>query len=95
MYLVIDSSTPRVNLMAIPSIDNPDYISPIAEKCGRIAFWIYGGALIAIGGIAAYLVPTEQAVLASALIVGGVVLVILGYVLPAKLVAHLGILLPW
>jgi Na+/melibiose symporter-like transporter len=71
------------------------YISPVAEKCGRIAFWFYGAVIIIIGGLAAYLVPMGQAVLASAVIVWGITIVILGYMLPPKLVAFLGILLPW
>jgi Na+/melibiose symporter-like transporter len=81
--------------MANSSTDTQGDISPVAEKCGRVAFWFYGGVLITIGGIAAYLAPTEYAVLASTVIVAGVVLLILGYVLPPKLVAFLGILLPW
>ena len=81
--------------MQEPSANNQDYISPIAVKCGRIAVWFYGGVLVIIGGLAAYLAPNEQAVLASAVIVCGIVLIILGYVLPPKLVAYLGILLPW
>jgi len=81
--------------MTNSSADNQGDISPIAEKCGRVAFWFYGGVLITIGGIAAYLAPTEHAVLASTVIVGGVVLIILGYVLPPKLVPFFGILLPW
>jgi hypothetical protein len=63
--------------------------------CGRIAFWFYGTVLIIIGGLAAYFDPMAQAVIASVIIVWGITMVILGYVLPPKLVAHLGILLPW
>ena len=51
--------------------------------------------ITSIGGLAAFLVPTVHAVLASAVIVWGIVMIILGYVLPPKLVAYLGILLPW
>lgn len=81
--------------MTDPSKEGQSYISPVAEKCGRIAFWLYGTVLIVIGGLAAYFAPTEQPVLASTVIVWGAAMIILGYVLPPKIVAHLGILLPW
>ena len=81
--------------MTDPRIVSPISVSPVAEKCGRIAFWFYGAVLVLIGGLAAYLAPTEHAALASAVIVCGLTMIILGYVLPPKLVAHLGILLPW
>lgn len=71
------------------------YISPIAERCGRIAFRFYGTVLVAIGGLAAYFDPMEQAVLASAVIVWGIAMIVLGCLLPPKFVAYLGILLPW
>ena len=93
----MDALSPYIelDLMAESSSDSKNYISPVAEKCGRIAFWFYGAVLTTTGGLAAFLAPTEHAVLASAVIVWGIVMIILGYVLPPKLVAYLGILLPW
>ena len=87
--------TTSLSVMTDPRIVGPTSISPVAEKCGRIAFWLYGAVLVFIGGSAAYVSPTEHAVLASAVIFWGITMIILGYVLPPKPVAHLGILLPW
>ena len=70
-------------------------ISPVAVKCGRIAFWFYGGAILLIGGIAAFVAAADSALLASVLIVIGIVMIILGFILPPKLVAHLGFFIPW
>lgn len=72
----------------------PD-ISPIAVKCGRIAFWLYGSAFFVIGFVALLMAGSEFALLASAMVVIGMVSVILGFALPPKLVAHMGFLLPW
>jgi hypothetical protein len=81
--------------MQDPSPKILDDVSPVAVKCGRIAFCFYGTVFLVIGGLAAYYDASKEAVLASTLIVTGAAIVVLGFILPRKWVAYLGILLPW
>jgi len=74
------------------SVDPP---SPLAVKCGRAVFIFVGAVLFGIACLFAYDHPQNR-VLFTAFVMGvGLVLLWLGIALPARLVAHLGLWLPW
>ena len=69
--------------------------SDVAAKSGRIACLFYGIVLLLFGSLAAYFNAENNAVLASTLIVVGTLIVVLGFLLPRKMVVVLAFLLPW
>ena len=69
--------------------ENP---SAQAVRFGRAMFFFIGAVLVGVGG---WVFLTQSQAFAFTLLGIGVILVLLGFFLPRKIVAHFGFELPW